>query len=209
MKPQLYNILGINPKDKKATIKKAYRNKSKIHHPDKGGNSKEFGLISKAYQILMDDDKRERYDKGEDVDSMLKAKNDNDESINIIANFLIKVLKETCPINNDIIKLVKINIEKAISKTDECIKNQNNLKDKFDICISKLKHKRKNKKDIVVHILNGRIDEILKNIEDFEKSKAQFEKAYTIMKDYDYDFIEEMIITDIGDLSSAFSRFTC
>lgn len=55
--------------DKKATqadIKKAYYRKAKDCHPDKTDDPKaeeQFKLISEAYTILMDEEKRKLYDK--------------------------------------------------------------------------------------------------------------------------------------------------
>jgi DnaJ-class molecular chaperone len=46
-------------------IKKAYRNKAKQHHPDKGGDEAVFKEIQLAYDVLSDEEKRARYDAGE------------------------------------------------------------------------------------------------------------------------------------------------
>jgi len=63
-----YEILGVEKTATKAQIKKAYRKLAKIHHPDKGGDEDVFKNISKAYEVLTDPDKRERYDRGEYTD---------------------------------------------------------------------------------------------------------------------------------------------
>ena len=59
----LYEILGVKTKADKKVIKNAYRDKARKFHPDKGGNKQVFALIAKAYDILSDSDKRNRYDK--------------------------------------------------------------------------------------------------------------------------------------------------
>jgi molecular chaperone DnaJ len=43
-------------------IKKAFREKSKIVHPDKGGNEEDFKKINEAYDTLGDANKRSNYD---------------------------------------------------------------------------------------------------------------------------------------------------
>lgn len=60
----LYQTLGITKEEGKTenNIKKAYRNLAKIHHPDRGGNSKKFENIQKAYDILNDAEKKVQYD---------------------------------------------------------------------------------------------------------------------------------------------------
>lgn len=66
-----YGILGV---DKQATgdeIKKAYKKKALIHHPDKNPDDREnaekmFKDISEAYTVLSNDKKRSMYDNGMD-----------------------------------------------------------------------------------------------------------------------------------------------
>lgn len=57
-----YSILGVPKTATEKEIKKAYRNKAKEHHPDKGGNEALFKEISAAYETLSDKKKREEYD---------------------------------------------------------------------------------------------------------------------------------------------------
>jgi len=62
MAESLYDILGVNKTSSKEEIKKAYRNLSKQHHPDVGGDEETFKKIDSAYEILSDDEKRKNYD---------------------------------------------------------------------------------------------------------------------------------------------------
>lgn len=61
-----YTILGVDKDSSKEDIKKAYRKKAKEFHPDKGGDEAVFKEISIANEVLSDDEKRRRYDNGED-----------------------------------------------------------------------------------------------------------------------------------------------
>ena len=57
-----YETLGV-PIDATATqIKRAYRDKAKEAHPDKGGNTDQMAQANRAYIILSDPEKRKRYD---------------------------------------------------------------------------------------------------------------------------------------------------
>ncbi|RMA93109.1 DnaJ domain-containing protein [Hydrogenothermus marinus] len=58
-----YKILGIPKNATKDQIKKAFREKAKKYHPDiNPEGSEKFKLITKAYETLINDEKRKQYD---------------------------------------------------------------------------------------------------------------------------------------------------
>jgi DnaJ-class molecular chaperone len=57
-----YSILGIHRNASDKDIRKAYKQKSMQHHPDRGGNEEEFKKVNEAYQTLKDPQKRAAYD---------------------------------------------------------------------------------------------------------------------------------------------------
>ncbi|MFC3050855.1 DnaJ C-terminal domain-containing protein [Kordiimonas pumila] len=65
----LYQKLGIDKTATKAELKSAYRSLAKKYHPDHNKDDKKtaerFKEVSAAYHILGDDEKREKYDRGE------------------------------------------------------------------------------------------------------------------------------------------------
>jgi len=79
---ELYNILNLNINCSKKDIRKSYLKLSKIYHPDKNNIniSNNFIEISKAYHILYDDNKRNKYD--------LEQQNIYYKNVNDFASFL-------------------------------------------------------------------------------------------------------------------------
>jgi molecular chaperone DnaJ len=62
-KQDFYQILEINKDASQEEIKKAFRSKSKIHHPDKeGGDENLFKEIAEAYETLSNPETRTKYD---------------------------------------------------------------------------------------------------------------------------------------------------
>lgn len=57
-----YEVLGVGQKAMKNEIKAAYYNLAKTHHPDLAGSSDTFKHVKEAYEILIDDEKRYKYD---------------------------------------------------------------------------------------------------------------------------------------------------
>jgi DnaJ family protein C protein 3 len=73
-KKDYYKILGVPRRATVKQIKKAYRELALVWHPDKhqGEEEKEaaekkFQLIAEAYEVLSDDEKRKKFDMGEEV----------------------------------------------------------------------------------------------------------------------------------------------
>merc|ERR1711934_504716 len=62
-----YKRLGVEKDADFSTIKKAYFKLARTHHPDRGGDKEKFQEIQAAYEVLIDREKREKYDRhGED-----------------------------------------------------------------------------------------------------------------------------------------------
>ncbi len=58
-----YEILELSPSVSATEIKSTYRRLAKQHHPDVGGEAARFRAITEAYEVLIDPDNRERYDR--------------------------------------------------------------------------------------------------------------------------------------------------
>lgn len=57
-----YKILGVSEEASADEIKKAFRKLAVKHHPDRGGDEKQFKEANEAYDTLKNSDKRQEYD---------------------------------------------------------------------------------------------------------------------------------------------------
>lgn len=188
----LYETLGIGKTANNKEVRKAYLMKAKVHHPDKDGSIEEFNQISTAYQILMDDDKRKRYDKGETVEQILKANNNKAQSI--LADILCKVLENwgpqaenlLDPKTQDIVKTIDdilianmIQIEVKILKT---IAEQKN----YEIFLKRIKKKKKGS-FFMIDVAKAQVEVKKTLVKNLKKEEAYFEEAKKINSNYDYE----------------------
>jgi DnaJ-class molecular chaperone len=58
----LYKILGVDRNASSSEIRKAYLKLTKTAHPDKGGDEEEFKKITKAHEILSNEESKQFYD---------------------------------------------------------------------------------------------------------------------------------------------------
>jgi DnaJ-class molecular chaperone len=86
---ELYDILNLPVTCTTDDIKKSYKKKAIILHPDKGGNKEEFQKLNQAYEILSNSDKRNHYNKTGSVTNDVNSNNVNSNDIfsNIFQGF--------------------------------------------------------------------------------------------------------------------------
>lgn len=87
-----YDTLGVDRSADAGTIKKAYRRKAQKHHPDKGGDTKIFYAIRKAFEVLGDEARRAKYDETGDESEVPGIEQEiNDAAVSLFLSLLDKV----------------------------------------------------------------------------------------------------------------------
>lgn len=186
----LYEDLGVNKNATKEELKQGYRTKAKKNHPDKGGSAEEMAKSNFAYKILSDEKKRIIYDQTGFVDD----KNpDNNESvaINKITHIFFSILQQwgdRC--NEDIIEVIKININQNKNQLNENIKNQNKEIKRLTKVLNKLKFKNKleNKNNFLKYALEAAIKQNEQGVYFCGEEIKSWELAFSLVNDYEFDF---------------------
>ena len=57
-----YKTLGVNKNASQSDIKSAFKKQAMKHHPDKGGDPKQFQQLNEAYEVLGNAQKKSQYD---------------------------------------------------------------------------------------------------------------------------------------------------
>lgn len=183
-----YKILGIKKHATAEQIKKAYRRMATKHHPDKtgGGDDNQFKELVCAYKILSDPDKRSRFDKGETVDSINKAKmSEEQEILAIVLSIFVKVVEMVDPIYTNILEEVKRNIVNNVNELKKQIASGNELARKFQTVIKKLNVKE-GEENILAQSAQAQIDAVKRTLLTLESKKAIFEGAIKFIEPYSY-----------------------
>jgi DnaJ family protein A protein 2 len=145
-----YNILGVDITATQEEIKKQYKKKAIILHPDKGGCEEKFKELIEAYSILSDEKKRHEYDMfgkdGSSPNNMFR----NDPFFNLFfgqqndTNFTHQnISHKNIKKDNNIEITLELNLEEiyagmiksfSFHRNENCNKCINNSIKKCDIC---------------------------------------------------------------------------
>lgn len=123
-----YDLLGVDAKATLKEIKRAYRDLSKEHHPDKGGDEEIFKKIKEAYETLSDEGKRAAYDDGTIYVDANEIK--HQAKTNIIHLFL-SCLGSPAPIHKDMFSMMYREISDKKREINQKLKMEDSLIDKY------------------------------------------------------------------------------
>lgn len=188
----LYDDIGVNEDASPEEIKKAYRDKAKENHPDKGGDKDRFQEIQHAYAVLSDPKKREYYDR-----TGQEQKNEPFQvKFSMFVNrYLINTLLSCNDTKHDDMKtgfLVMVNrcIREAKNQLEK-LKNDNKDVLKIEDVVKRFRAKN-GSDDILGRTLKGEAD-IRRQHHDQQKAHFEdelefLEKTKEMINEYTYDF---------------------
>lgn len=150
---KLYEILELDPNCSKKDIKKAYRNVALKYHPDKlgkkatGEDNNKFIEAQEAYEILYDDEKREKYDQYGIMDE--SGANFQTDDMNYMSNILDIIMRfqNRTDAAEKTIEPINININLSLSEVARGCNKTINFERDVLVCIST--NKTTSTKDII------------------------------------------------------------
>lgn len=179
----LYEILGISSAASSEDVRSAYRSKVKEVHPDAGGSSEAFSEVVLAYEILIDEDRRKRYDEtGSAEDS---GKDILEGGKLIVEGLLNDLIQRDDAKYFDVIALMCANISRIVSEKhvsiDALEKRRQTLVDLKDRFRPRLPS------ETYLHdLFEAKLDAVSKAVAAERLSIAHLNAASSLLKRYDF-----------------------
>lgn len=195
-----YEILGVSKEATLKEIKKAYRELSKTHHPDKGGDEEVFKVISKAYAVLSDEDKRALYDSGDpNYDSVITTEDKaKDAMLMAFRRVINNGSRGFNPETTDLFKSVKGVFSGDIGRAQSQIEDFNT-----DLEHMNSIRKRIKKGDFFIRVLDKMIKEAERHLKEAKHQIEINELATKLTDECEYSFDDDTYLLNIlkGDIN--------
>ncbi len=155
-----YETLGVDENATADQIKKAYRERAKYAHPDKGGKQADFEPLVQAYEVLKDPVRRQLYDTtGQDKRPPIEV-----EVQNVLMQGFNQALSSTEDI--EIVAFVRNGISGQLEQIPKQIKDLKARKKKLEAKRGKIKSK--GPVNLVHLIIDGELKGITAQLTQFE-----------------------------------------
>lgn len=182
----LYKILGVGADATDDDIRRAYRRRAMIIHPDRNaGLDKGFVALQKAYDVLSDEESRKYYDETGQVKDHHKP----EDKIRSELISLFTMLLDTTP-DLETTNLVDVGV-RQINQNISAIRDEIRKNEKLIKRTKKAKNRMKRKSD-KPNLFEALLDERLRNIEiNINKLNdviKTHEKIKAELEDYEYSF---------------------
>lgn len=182
---RLYVLLGVSRSAGPDEIKRAYRAKAKVAHPDGGGSVDDFAAVNRAYRVLADPKAREKYDATGEID---EGEPDTAEAraLNQISWLLVRVLFAERDLTGlDVVAILKQALTDRIAKAEAALALQQRARKR----LKKMKgrfHATSGEHNALSGMLDWQGEYVGKRAAALEGEIADMKRAQQILADYRY-----------------------
>jgi curved DNA-binding protein CbpA len=177
----LYAELGIERGATPDEIKKAYRKRASEVHPDKGGTNEQFQSANMAYEILINEDRRARYDSGESPESILD--NSVDPAYNLLGSLFLQMIEQIDIVHQDVFasmsETIKFNQQNFIAEKSQFERKIR----KFEITRKKI---AKDKGNLFTGVLDQAINACKNGIKTLDNHIVVGDRALAFLRECEY-----------------------
>ncbi|MBK5198206.1 MAG: J domain-containing protein [Methyloceanibacter sp.] len=186
----LYRLLGIKRGATKEDVRRAYRRKAKISHPDSGGSVEAFSALATAHDVLSDENRRERYDTTGEIEPA-RPDNSDGSAIEIIAQKLGLIIHAEHELTSlDIGALIEQAIREDIAFRQSSLLSQSRAIERAARLRARVKRKANGEDNALARVLDWHEQSAKDNVKKNEAAVRAMERALEILDGY--AFIDEV-----------------
>jgi len=183
----LYEDLGLEPDATDAEVKKAHRRKVKATHPDAGGKREDFDKVQRAFMVLSDPLKREKYDSTGQINDAPENLEES-QALTILAQKLAAVManESVNPRAVDILISIKSEMtQEAQAARGEKVKTERQIERAIEF--KKRLKVKEGETNRLTQVIDGQITAHRGRIEAIEMALRVYEIAQALAKHYVYE----------------------
>jgi curved DNA-binding protein CbpA len=182
----LYRVLGVKREASSEDIRRAYRRKAKVSHPDSGGSAGAFGELATAHAVLSDPALRRRYDDTGQIE--LPRPNTLDAgAIEVIAQKLGLIIhSEQDLMSLDIGTLIDGAIREDMTQRQSNIANQTQAIERAARLRARIKRRTNGHDNMLAKVLEWHEASIREQIRKNEAAVTSMQRALEILVDYSF-----------------------
>lgn len=186
-----YHILGIKETASTSEIKQAYRQLSKTLHPDAGGDAEDFDEARKAYDLLMDDDRRKRYDNTGDTDEATIDMVES-EAREVVAQLFLHMINDSNWSRIDDVKgQLMIHIEMAKNKLQTEATRIAAYIVKVGLTAARVKNNNPANGDFAKQVFDNAARDAKRKLEGIQHSQKVNDRARELLDEHDISAVAE------------------
>jgi curved DNA-binding protein CbpA len=182
----LYQLLGIKRAATREEIRKAYRRKAKVSHPDSGGAVEAFKALATAHDVLSDERRRERYDATGEIETA-RPDNVDGSAIEVIAQklgLLIHAEQDLTAIDIDAVLAQTIRDDIGLRQTG--IANQKRAIERAAALRARVKRKGAGEDNALARVLDWHESAAKDSVRKNEDAVRSMERALEILELYSF-----------------------
>jgi DnaJ-class molecular chaperone len=172
-----YEILGVSEDSDADTIKKAYRNLAKKHHPDIAEDGSAITDLTMAYSILSNPDKRKRYDETGNTEMDQTQSQVYAEFLKMSEEILLK--QEGLPIKASV-ERIRVGLEQQFQEART--KNQRQI-DLLEAAKSRIT--KTPEFDVLGNMIEQRLDDMRKGLAAIDRNMVIANCALALFDEYE------------------------
>lgn len=205
MKFDPYGSLGVDRGATIEDIKGAYRRSAKRAHPDAGGSDEQFADVTRAYRLLTDRTRRERYDATGNADEAT-VDNSIQAAIGVIVGFFDQFMQGAVEGNQeienlDLLDVAKKNIQmrqgQFLTAKSKALRHIDGLE---RVCKRSRRKRGAKGPDILSKAIKFRIIEIQRQIANTDREIKSHGDAIELLNGYEFDMERYAQISLMGGI---------